>query len=113
MQPKNHWDAQLYNDKHHFVYEYGSSLIDLLEPKSDERILDLGCGSGELTAEIGLVAKSVLGIDKSHEMILKAREQFPYQYRSITWQNDRTSYLQVKYQNGQKIWQAQYQSSIE
>ena len=76
MQPKNHWDAQLYIDKHHFVYEYGSNLIDLLEPKSNERILDLGCGSGELTAEIGLKALSVVGIDTSYEMILKAKEQF-------------------------------------
>lgn len=47
------------------------------------------------------------------ESVKKARERFPEQYLSITWDNNRTSYLQVKYQDGQRIWLAQYQSSIE
>ncbi len=76
-QPTNTWDAQLYKDKHNFVYNYGSGLIELLDPKPQERILDLGCGSGELTAEINKLAESVVGIDKSPEMIAKAKEQFP------------------------------------
>lgn len=77
-QPANLWDAQLYGDKYNFVYDYGESLVDLLAPKSHERILDMGCGSGELTAKIGSAANSVVGIDKSPEMIARAREQFPY-----------------------------------
>ncbi len=77
QQPTNTWDAQLYNDKHSFVYDYGMGLIDLLAPKSHERILDLGCGSGELTAKINELAERVVGIDKSPEMIARAREQFP------------------------------------
>lgn len=77
QQPTNTWDAQLYNDKHNFVYGYGMGLIDLLAPKSHERILDLGCGSGELTAKIDELAGSVVGIDKSPEMITRAKEQFP------------------------------------
>lgn len=78
QQPTNNWDAQLYNDKHNFVYDYGMGLIDLLAPKNHERILDLGCGSGELTAEIKKLAGSVVGVDTSPEMIAKAREQYPF-----------------------------------
>jgi len=77
MQPTNTWDAQLYNEKHNFVYDYGTGLIDLLAPKPEERILDLGCGSGELTAKINTVAKGTVGIDKSPEMVAKAKAQFP------------------------------------
>lgn len=77
MQPTNIWDAQLYKDKHNFVYDYGVGLIDLLAPKIDERVLDLGCGSGELTAKIKELTDNVVGIDKSPEMIARAREQYP------------------------------------
>ncbi|TMM57129.1 methyltransferase domain-containing protein [Maribacter algarum] len=73
----NKWDAELYNDKHAFVYKYGASLIDLLDAKPYERILDLGCGSGELTHLIREKSTEVIGFDKSPEMIEKARMQFP------------------------------------
>ncbi len=71
------WDAALYNDKHSFVYDYGASLIDLLNPKLHERILDLGCGSGELTGNILKEAANVVGIDNSSDMIEQARLKFP------------------------------------
>ena len=71
------WDAKLYNEKHSFVYEYGKDLIELLNPKDDECILDLGCGSGQLTAEISKKAKMVIGMDSSQDMIQNARLNFP------------------------------------
>ncbi len=71
------WDAQLYNNKHSFVYDYGASLIELLDPKPEERILDLGCGSGELTHKIKELTQAVVGMDKSAEMIQRAQTQFP------------------------------------
>ena len=77
LQPSDTWNVQLYNEKHNFVYNYGLGLIDILAPKPDEQILDLGCGSGELTSKINVLADKVIGIDKSLEMIAKAREQFP------------------------------------
>ena len=46
------WKPELYNEKHSFVYQYGESLIKLLDPKENQRILDLGCGSGQLTSKI-------------------------------------------------------------
>ncbi|KAF5431048.1 Cyclopropane fatty-acyl-phospholipid synthase [Candidatus Methanophagaceae archaeon] len=47
--------------------------------KGNERVFDIGCGDGKVTAEIAkqLPNGSVLGIDKSEEMILFAQENFP------------------------------------
>ncbi len=70
------WNSILYNNKHAFVYQFGEQLIQILEPKENERILDLGCGSGQLTAKISELAKEVIGIDKSPEMIADAQSKF-------------------------------------
>lgn len=71
------WKPELYNEKHSFVYGYGEHLLKLLDPKPHERILDLGCGSGQLTAKINELAKEVIGMDNSPEMIADARSKFP------------------------------------
>ena len=71
------WNPKLYNDKHAFVYSYGEDLVELLNPQAHERILDLGCGSGQLTAKLNALAKEVIGIDKSAEMIIDAQSKFP------------------------------------
>lgn len=70
------WNPGLYNDKHAFVYDYGKDLIQLLAPQKNERILDLGCGSGQLTNEIRLNALEVIGIDKSKSMIADAKSKY-------------------------------------
>lgn len=74
---KDHWNANLYNQKHAFVFEYGKGLIELLQPQAQERILDLGCGAGQLTYQISQLAEEAVGIDKSAEMIKSAKAQFP------------------------------------
>jgi len=71
------WNSDLYNQKHAFVYQYGEGLLELLNPQPNERILDLGCGSGELTQQIAERGAQVVGIDSSAEMLAKARAQFP------------------------------------
>ncbi len=73
----NQWNAAQYDAKHAFVYEKAKGLVDLLAPKAGERILDLGCGTGALTAEIADRGADVLGVDGSEEMVLRAREKFP------------------------------------
>jgi len=70
------WNPELYNEKHSFVYDYGENLIKLLQPGKNERILDLGCGSGQLTYKISKLCKEVIGIDSSSEMIADARSKF-------------------------------------
>jgi trans-aconitate methyltransferase len=71
------WNPELYNDKHAFVYQYGQGILSWLEPKAHERILDLGCGSGQLTSQIKEKAAWVVGLDSSPEMIADAKSKYP------------------------------------
>ncbi|MDB4905062.1 MAG: methyltransferase type 11 [Mucilaginibacter sp.] len=71
------WNAELYDQKHAFVYQYGESLLELLDAKPGENILDLGCGTGHLTQRIQSLGAIVTGIDSSAEMIQQAEENFP------------------------------------
>ncbi len=71
------WDASLYDAKHAFVWEKAKGVVELLAAKPDERILDLGCGTGTLTAEIAACGAHVVGVDRSSEMIHAARRKFP------------------------------------
>ena len=71
------WDPGLYDSTHHYVTDYGQSLVDLLAPQPGERILDLGCGTGHLTQQIAGRGATVLDIDSSPEMIAQARQNYP------------------------------------
>ena len=71
------WNTNLYDQKHDFVSRYGEDVIKLLDPKSGEEILDVGCGTGDLAGIIGKTGANVTGIDSSEEMIIKAREKYP------------------------------------
>lgn len=75
--PAQNWDSALYDDRHSFVWKKGEELLELLAPKDGERILDLGCGTGHLTAKIAESGASVIGIDSSPDMIAQARQNFP------------------------------------
>jgi trans-aconitate methyltransferase len=71
------WNAELYDDKHSFVFEYGENVLELLDVKRKERVLDLGCGTGHLTQRIQERGGIVTGIDSSPEMIKLAKETYP------------------------------------
>jgi trans-aconitate methyltransferase len=78
------WDVDRYQQQHSFVYQYGTSLVDMVCPMKGERILDIGCGTGELSHELFTTATAgepddttmVVGVDADWNMIQKAREQF-------------------------------------
>jgi trans-aconitate 2-methyltransferase len=71
------WDATLYQNKHAFVWAHGAQLLELLAAKPGEHILDLGCGTGQLTAQIAKAGAKVVGVDNSLEMVTQARANFP------------------------------------
>ncbi len=71
------WNASLYDDKHRFVAEYGKDLLECIPHDPEQAILDLGCGTGILTARLFELGNRVVGIDSSHSMIEKAKDQFP------------------------------------
>ena len=71
------WDATRYDEAFSFVPAMGAAVLDLLDPLPGERVLDLGCGSGELTAQIAARGAHVVGVDASPEMVARARERFP------------------------------------
>ena len=71
------WDAEQYEGKHSFVWRLGAGVAELLAPQSGERILDIGCGTGQLTAEIAKQGAQVVGLDNSANMIGQARQNYP------------------------------------
>ena len=72
------WDAKLYRESFGYISEYGSDLIDLLKPKFGERIVDLGCGTGDLAAAIAEYGCNVVGVDSDPNMIKSARKNYPH-----------------------------------
>jgi SAM-dependent methyltransferase len=83
------WDPQAYSREGAFVPQLGSGVLEWLAPKPGERILDLGCGDGQLTARLAATGALVTGVDASPAMVEAARargiaadyapaEQLPY-----------------------------------
>ncbi|MBM7646087.1 trans-aconitate methyltransferase [Scopulibacillus daqui] len=74
---KNTWNAKLYDESASFVSQLGKGVIELLNPKQGEQILDLGCGTGDLTYEISKAGAIPLGIDSASSMIEAAKNKYP------------------------------------
>lgn len=70
--PRQDWKAETYEKHAHFVPALGQAVLDLLAPRAGERILDLACGDGVLTAKIAATGASVHGVDGSAEMVAAA-----------------------------------------
>jgi SAM-dependent methyltransferase len=69
------WDASLYADKGRFVALLAEPLVEALNPKAGESILDLGCGDGYLTQRLGASGAVVVGVDTSTQMVAAAKER--------------------------------------
>jgi len=72
------WDATTYDAAHAYVFTLAADLLDLLAPAPGERILDVGCGTGHLTAKISHAGATVVGVDASADMIAQARANYPH-----------------------------------
>jgi trans-aconitate methyltransferase len=74
------WRAEEYNDLSLAQQAAAMQVLEQLRIAADDHILDVGCGSGKISAYISQKVKhggSVLAIDKSHEMINFASQNFP------------------------------------
>lgn len=74
---KDNWNASLYDEKHSFISQYGKDLIKLLAPVEGENILDVGCGTGDITKQLNDLGANIIGIDKSENMINQAQKKYP------------------------------------
>ena len=66
------WNPEGYARNARFVADLGTPLVDLLAPRPGERILDLGCGDGALSAKLVEAGAEVLGLDSSPEQVAGA-----------------------------------------
>jgi trans-aconitate 2-methyltransferase len=73
--PADAWNPQQYERFHAEREQPFRDLLGLVQPRPDMRIVDLGCGTGELTRELHLRvhAMETLGIDNSDAMLERAR----------------------------------------
>jgi SAM-dependent methyltransferase len=68
------WDPERYARNARFVADLGAPVVELLAPRAGERILDLGCGDGVLTAKLASMGCQVVGVDSSAPQIDAARK---------------------------------------
>lgn len=69
------WNATAYANTGSFVPALGAGVLEWLAAERGERILDLGCGDGTLTAKIAALGADVTGLDASPEMLASAKER--------------------------------------
>lgn len=72
------WNAKDYEQNSAAQQQWGEALIDRITFQGNERVLDLGCGDGKLSARIAdrVPAGKVVGVDKSEDMIRLAQEKY-------------------------------------
>ncbi|AFC30776.1 trans-aconitate methyltransferase [Paenibacillus mucilaginosus 3016] len=74
----HHRDAEgSHHMKPDFVPKPGAEVLSLLQPQPGERILDVGCGAGDLTAAIAAAGAVPTGIDLSEEIVGRAIQKYP------------------------------------
>lgn len=72
--PPPDWNPEQYGRFHAERARPFFDLLDLVQPRPDMRVVDLGCGTGELTRVMHerLAARETLGIDASPAMLAKS-----------------------------------------
>lgn len=69
------WDAERYHRLSRPQQGWGRQVLARLDARPGERILDLGCGTGRLTADIAATpGLFVVGLDSSRSMISEGRD---------------------------------------
>src|SRR5258708_26761931 len=74
---EQHWDPARYQRNAGFVAALGQPVVELLAPRPGERILDLGCGDGALTAVLAQRAH-VTRVDARTQPVAAPRTRGPH-----------------------------------
>jgi trans-aconitate 2-methyltransferase len=71
------WDAETYDAISDPQFNWGMEVLDRLELRGDETVVDAGCGSGRVTEQLAkrVPGGRVIAVDGSEAMIAKARER--------------------------------------
>ena len=69
--------SRIYDVSRAAKIEMVKRLVRILQVDKDSVLLDLGCGTGNYTAALQQIAKSVIGIDISQGMIDQAKAKYP------------------------------------
>jgi trans-aconitate 2-methyltransferase len=71
------WDAETYDAVSDPQFEWGMEVLERLELRGDETVLDAGCGSGRVSAELleRIPDGGLIAVDGSEAMMVKARER--------------------------------------
>src|ERR1051326_1516031 len=84
------WDAQRYHRVAQPHAAWGASVLDRLRLNGDEVVLDAGCGSGRVSAQLmqQLPNGRLIGVDNSPAMLTEARA-------TLATYGDRVSFIQA------------------
>jgi trans-aconitate 2-methyltransferase len=71
------WDAQTYDEVSDPQFSWGMEVLERLELRGDETVVDAGCGSGRVTEQLveRLSSGRVIAVDGSEAMVEKAKER--------------------------------------
>lgn len=116
------WNAQDYSKNSKAQQKWARELIEKLQIKGNETLLDIGCGDGKITAEIAsfLTDGQVTGIDSSGEMLSLATSKFPNSnYPNLKFQKMDASNIQfnqefnVVFSNAALHWVTNHQPVLQ
>ncbi|EFR01635.1 s-adenosylmethionine (SAM)-dependent methyltransferase [Nannizzia gypsea CBS 118893] len=65
--------TQAYSAAASFVPQLTEKVLQLLQPRAEDKVLDVGCGDGQFTAKFVSAVGAVLGVDSSPAMVDAAR----------------------------------------
>jgi trans-aconitate methyltransferase len=85
--PTREWNSAEYHRLSQPQVSWGKKVLARLDLRGDELLLDAGCGTGRLTAELlqALPRGRVVALDMSQNMLRSARQYLQAQFGKQTW----------------------------
>ena len=102
------WDPKKYNEFKEVRFKPFEDLFSHIADKPNLKVIDLGCGTGELTQKLAerLTEPNVLGVDNSAEMLTKApaRENLQFKEKTILEQLEEETKWDLIFSNAALQW---------